>query len=186
MNRTQTGLLPASRRDGGFTLLETIVAIMILSIGVLGLAQVFYLGMQHMSTSAANLIAREKAREAVESVHTARDTRTITWAQIRNASAGGVFLDGEQPLNAAGVDGLVNTADDDDAGLETRREPGLDGVLFSDDDELKPLAGFTRDVRISELDPVNTALREVVITITYAVGQQRRTYTLRTFISAFS
>ena len=56
----------------------------ILTVGLLGLAQAFYLGMQHMSTSSANLIAREKAREAVESVHTARDTRTITWAQIRN------------------------------------------------------------------------------------------------------
>ena len=33
---------------------------------------------------------------------------------------------------------------------------------------------------------MNPDLREVVITITYAVGQQRRTYTLRTFISAFS
>ena len=53
MNRTQTGPSPVSRRDGGFTLLETVVAIMILTIGVLGLAQVFYLGMQHMSTSAA-------------------------------------------------------------------------------------------------------------------------------------
>ena len=100
----------------------------ILSFGLLGLAQVFYLGMQHMSTSSSTLIAREKAREAVESVHTARDTRTITWAQIRNVSAGGVFLDGEQPLNAAGNDGLVDTADDADAGVETQRDPGPDGI----------------------------------------------------------
>ena len=68
----------------GFTLIEALVAMAILTVGLLGLAQAFYLGMQHMSTSSANLIAREKAREAVESVHTARDTRTITWAQIRN------------------------------------------------------------------------------------------------------
>ncbi len=186
MTCTETLHPTAGRHDEGFTLLETIVAMSILSVGLLGLAQVFVLGMQHMSTSTANLIAREKAREAVESVHTARDTRTITWAQIRNVSAGGVFVDGEQPLYAAGEDGLVNTADDVTAGLETLRDPGRDGTLGTADDVLTPLAGFTRRIEIRELNPVNTALREVVITITYEVGPQRRTYTLRTFISAFS
>jgi prepilin-type N-terminal cleavage/methylation domain-containing protein len=114
------------RTKAGFTLIEALVAMAILSIGMLGLAQAFYLGMRHMSTSSANLIAREKAREAVESVHTARDTRIITWAQIQNATNGGVFLDGAQPLYAAGADGLVNTADDAAAGLETVLDPGPD------------------------------------------------------------
>jgi len=186
MGHMLPGRSAAGRRDEGFTLLETLVAMMVLTIGLLGLAQVFYLGMQHMSTSALNLIAREKAREAVESVHTARDTRTITWAQIRNVSAGGVFLDGAQPLNAAGFDGLVDTADDTAAGVETLRDPGRDGVLFNSDDVLTPLTGFTRRIQIRELTPVNLDLREVVITITYTVGPQSRTYTLRTFISAFS
>ena len=186
MSRTPDRRPVARTRDEGFTILETLVAMSILSFGLLGLAQVFYLGMQHMSTSSSNLIAREKAREAVESVHTARDTRTITWAQIRNVSAGGVFLDGEQPLNAAGTDGLVNTADDAAAGVETQRDPGPDGLLGTADDALTPLAGFSRRIEIRELNPINPALREVVITITYTVGPQQRTYLLRTFISAFS
>ena len=116
-----------SRTAAGFTLIEALLALVILSVGLLGMAQAFYLGMRHMATSSANLIAREKAREAVESVHTARDTRTITWTQIRNVANGGVFLDGPQPLYAAGADGLVNTADDAAAGLETVRDPGPDG-----------------------------------------------------------
>jgi type II secretory pathway pseudopilin PulG len=174
------------RGEAGFTLIEALVAVAILNVALLGLAQAFYVGMQHMSTSSANLIAREKTREAVESVHTARDTRTITWAQIRNVSAGGVFLDDAQPLNAAGVDGLINTADDEAAGLETQRDPGPNGVLGDDDDVLTPLSGFQRRVEIRELAPVNPALREVVITISYAVGSEQRTYTLRTFISSFS
>ena len=56
----------------------------LLMVGLLGLAQVFYFGLAIVGTSSAQLIAREKAREAIESVHTARDTRVITWAQIRN------------------------------------------------------------------------------------------------------
>jgi hypothetical protein len=51
---------------------------------------------------------------------------------------------------------------------------------------LTPLSGFQRRIEIRELDPVNAALREIVITITYSVGPQGRTYTLRTFISSFS
>ena len=172
--------------QSGFTLLEVLVAMSVLTVGLLGLAQAFYLGMQHMSTSSANLIAREKAREAVESVHTARDTRTITWAQIRNVSAGGVFVDGAQPLYAAGADGLVNTADDVSAGVETQRDPGPNGVLGDGDDVTTPLFAFRREIEIRELNPVNPDLRELVITISYTVGQQTRTYTLRTFVSAFS
>jgi prepilin-type N-terminal cleavage/methylation domain-containing protein len=177
---------PISRRDAGFTLIEALIAMVILSVALLSMAQAFYLGMQHMATSSANLIAREKAREAVESVHTARDTRTITWAQIRNVSNGGVFLDGAQSLNAAGVDGLVNTADDAAAGVETQRAPGPNGTLGDADDVLTALSGFQRRIEIRELNPVNAALREVVITIAYSVGPQQRTYTLRTFISSFS
>ena len=56
----------------------------ILATGLLSLAAVFAMGLNQLKGSSANLIAREKAREAVESVHTARDTRIITWAQIRN------------------------------------------------------------------------------------------------------
>lgn len=181
------GIRPAlARRDAGFTLIEALIAMVILSVALLSMAQAFYLGMQHMATSSANLIAREKAREAVESVHTARDTRTITWAQIRNVSNGGVFLDGAQALCAAGDDGLVNTADDALAGVETQKAPGPNGILGDADDVLTPLSGFQRRMEILELNPVNPALREVVITIDYSVGPQQRTYTLRTFISSFS
>jgi prepilin-type N-terminal cleavage/methylation domain-containing protein len=177
---------PLTRDDHGFTLIEAVTAMAILTVGLISLAHAFAVGLQHMSTSSANLVAREKAREAVETLHTARDTRTITWAEIRNVSSSGVFLDGAQPLNAPGADGLVNTADDAAAGVETQRGPGLNGILGDDDDSLVPLDGFTRQVEIRELDPVNPALREVVISITYTVGSQRRTYTLRTFISSFS
>lgn len=170
----------------GFTLLEAMVAMSVLLIGLLGLAQAFYLGMTHVAASPMSLIAREKAREAVESVHTARDTRTITWDQIRNVSAGGRFLDGAQPLGAPGQDGLVNTGDDGEEEIETIRDPGPDGQLGTDDDFLVPLAGFTRQIEILELEPVNPDLREIRVTITYPAGPQQRQYVLRTYVSSFS
>ena len=72
--------------EDGFSLVEVIVATGILAAGLLSLAGVFSLGMLHMAGSTPGLIAREKAREAVESVHTARDTGDLPWAKIQNVT----------------------------------------------------------------------------------------------------
>lgn len=179
--------------DSGFSLIETIVAMGILATGLLGLAGVFTVGMAHMATSSANLIAREKAREAIESVHTARDTRTIIWCQIYNVSStrtsdcsgqpAGVFLDGEQPIKDPGNDGLVNTADDG----AVSKLPGPDGVLGTSDDIT--LSNFTRSVTITNvLDGTtpNPNLKQIVVTIKYNVGPVKRSYTLTTYVSSIS
>ena len=55
------------RSADGFSLIEVIVATGILATGLLSLAGVFSLGMVHMAGSSPGIIAREKAREAVES-----------------------------------------------------------------------------------------------------------------------
>jgi type II secretory pathway pseudopilin PulG len=172
------------RRNGeeGSTLIEALVAMTILTVGLMGIAQAIVLGMAHASLSQANLVAREKAREAVESVHTARDTQTITWAQIRNVDAGGVFLDGESGLRTAGVDGLVNTADDDDE-LEVIG-PGPDRQLGTDDDVRA--SGYTRQIIIEDM-PNNPALRRLTVVIGYPAGGLRPPpFRLVTFVSSFS
>jgi prepilin-type N-terminal cleavage/methylation domain-containing protein len=173
--------------EGGFSLIETLIAMAILATGLLGLAGVFALGMAHLAGSSEGLVAREKAREAVESVHTARDTRVITWAQIRNVAAGGVFLDGAQPLRTAGADGLVNTADD--GPLEASLIPGPDNVLGTADDVEIPLEAYTRQIEISDIvtgGAVNPSLRQLRVTIRYKVGQTNRSYVLTTFVSSIS
>ena len=193
---SQIPIVERLRREDGISLMEMMVALVILMIGLLGMAQVFYFGMAIVGTSSAQLIAREKAREAIESVHTARDTRVITWAQIRNAAApdcgawanttgnpGGTFVNGEQNLLAAGPDGLVATGDD--TGQEMT--PGPDNTLGTSDDV--PLAGFTREIAICDING-NANLRQISVTIRYngsaAVGNRRREYTLTTYISSFS
>jgi prepilin-type N-terminal cleavage/methylation domain-containing protein len=182
-----TTIMRAPRRsEAGFSLIEVLIAMGILATGLLSLAGVFTLGLRHLAGSSYSLIAREKAREAVESVHTARDTRVITWNQIRNVSAGGVFLDGAQPLRVAGVDGLVNTADDAAADLEVTIAPGADNVLGTADDVSTPLNAFTRQITLTEFTPVNPMLRRLTVTITYRVGSSLRSYQLTTYVSSIS
>jgi prepilin-type N-terminal cleavage/methylation domain-containing protein len=199
---------PADER--GFSLIEVVVAMSLLLVGLLGLAQVFYLGIVNASTSSSHLIAREKAREAIESVHTARDTRTIAWAAVRNVAAptctgiaavgaqpavaftaggGGVFLNGEQQLRQPGADGLVNTADDAVAGPEElpgangRFEPGPPPATTSPGDDDVAISQFWRELAICDVNP---DLRQIQVTVRYRVGRIERRYTLMTYISSFS
>jgi prepilin-type N-terminal cleavage/methylation domain-containing protein len=172
--------------EQGFTLVETMVAMLILAMGLMTLAQIFAVGVAQLAASGPDIIAREKASDAIESVFTARDTRTITWAQIRNVAGAsgndnGVFLDGERPLRTAGNDGLLNTADD--GAVESVTLPGPDNQLGTADDQIVPLSNFTREIEVRDVGP---NLRRVRVIIRYLAGSGHREYQLETYISSFA
>jgi hypothetical protein len=167
--------------QSGSTLVETLMAVVILTGGLLALAYGMTQGMVVMSTSHYHGIAKQKASEALESVNTSRDTHIITWAQIRNVSSGGIFLDGMQPLRAHGPDGLVNTADD--GAVETETLPGPDGVLGTGDDIVNSLDAFRRQIIITDLAP---NLRQIRVIISYRIGSLTRQYEVISYISSFA
>jgi len=185
---------PTAKRSAqfGFSLLETIIAITILSFGILSLAVVFSEGLLFSQATQMDYVAQKKAEEAIESIFTARDTQETSWIQIQNVSQGGIFLDGPQHLYAPGVNnGLVGTAGDDTAHPDAIiTGPGADGILGTGDDIVTPLTEMTRTIQIANVvdvaGNVEPNVRQITITLTYPVGRLRRTYTLISYISSFS
>ena len=169
--------------ESGVSLVETMVAMLVLTVGAIGMASVFLYGMASATSSPNELIATQKAAEAVESVFAARDTRTITWAQIQNVAQGGIFVAGPQPMKIAGADGVLNTSDD--GVVETVVLPGPDQNMGGADDITVPLTGFTRQITIASVGGA-TDLRSITVTIVYQAGTVQRTYALTTYISAFA
>jgi prepilin-type N-terminal cleavage/methylation domain-containing protein len=172
----------------GFTLLETMVSLVILAVGVLALAGMLADALAYMQGSEYDFIAQQKAEEAAEAIYTAKYTNNATFAQLSNNTAGnpgGLFLVGPQPLLVPGADGLVGTVADAGGNQAYIVYPGPDGKLGTADDVYETLGAFTRTIAISAVPGYTNTLNQVVITVNYNTGRFKRSYTLTTFVSAF-
>jgi len=186
--------------ERGFTLIETMIAIAIMSIGILTLIAAFATAVGSTQNAQENLIARQKTLEAMESIYTARNSQQITFGQIANIASGGIFTGTATQLLAAGPDGLVNTADDTNfaasgacvAGPECITLPGPDGILGTGDDTAMSLANFHRQITIGsvlEADgvTVDPNLKQITVTVSYSSGTSTvpRAYSVNGLISSF-
>jgi prepilin-type N-terminal cleavage/methylation domain-containing protein len=174
------------KAQSGFTLLEALIAIVIMSIGILSLAAVYAQGIQVANMTQLDYIAEKKAEQSVESIFAARDSKLLAWTAIQNVSNGGVFMDGPRVLLAPGPDGLYGTADDDATNPDVVIiGPGLDGILGTADDVVFSLGGMTRTIVITAV-PNEPGLRQITVTLNYQAGRLARQYTLVSYISQFS
>ena len=182
------------RTERGFSLIECMISMAILTIGLLSLLGVFGLAMASTQTSQENNTAKQLANEAMEGILTARETANITWAQINNTGSGGIFIGGFLPINNPGADGIIGTADDAVAGAQTLEMPGPTGTFVGTcpPDTCLPLTNFQRQIQIQPVFPVGggpayTTLRSVTITIQYTTPQNKipRQYILNSYISTF-
>lgn len=186
------------RNDSGFTLMEVMIATLVLMVGLLSVAYGVGVGLGVVQTSNEDTLAREKAREAMEDVFTARDTGGITFAQICNVAAGTqcIFINGFEPLYTPGPDGIVNTADDGTGTplppgcsaapcIEMLDTPGPDGILGTADDVYVPLLNFSRQIQVAVV-PNQPNLLQITITIQYTTKTNlTRQVQIIAFISAY-
>jgi prepilin-type N-terminal cleavage/methylation domain-containing protein len=186
-----TNAMKKNIRQGGFTLIEAMISIVVMAIGILGLGAVYAQGILYANSAQYQYIAEKKAEEAMETIFTARDTGLAQWAQIQNNTVTGpppgLFLTGPQQLCDPGPDGLVGTADDNCA-LPDKViiGPGPDGILGTADDLIINLNSImSREIQITNVTN-EPNLRQVNIIIRYTASGQQRTYTLACYISAFA
>jgi prepilin-type N-terminal cleavage/methylation domain-containing protein len=175
------------RTQRGFALIEVLIAMVILSVGMCAVLASFGLAITATESAQEDLIARQKALDALESIYTARNSQQIPFAAIQNVGAGGIFLAGPQPLLCAGPTyGIVGVSGDTtpcktasgaacpNGGVECMVLPGPDGVLGSGTDQTLSLSNFTRTIAFNVVDlPAaqgggpNTNLIGVTVTVTY-------------------
>jgi len=186
----------------GFTLIEVLIAIAVMSIGLLAVVASIATAIATTQSAQEDLVARHKALEALESIYTARNSQQVAFSAINNTASGGIFLSGAQPLLCAGPDGLVGTADDvpcttsggvtcPNGGVECWVLPGPDAVLGTSDDITMSLANFTRTITITQVllstGLVNDNMMAVSVSVSYTkAGLPKRTYTVNGLISRYN
>lgn len=190
----------SDKRERGFTLIEVLISICVLTIGLVSLLGVFGIAMATTQTSELDLFAKQIATETMESIYSARDTANIQWEGIQNVTVvnpdgtTGIFLTGFQPVYNPGVDGIFGTADDAAAGAQTLTPPGPDGTFGNADDANAAftLTNFQRQIVISDIDPYTGAalsgnLRSYTITVQYTTPQFKlpKQYVLAGYISEY-
>lgn len=190
-----------TRHDRGASLLEVTVSILVVTVTLMGGAMTMGVGISSANTSQEQLIAKQKAREALESVFTARNTQNIAWADLRNVGGGGIFLDGWQAMRRTGTDGIANTSDDSATSIESIVLPGPDGYVGTTDDQTLSLNQFERRIVVSDIalpttsqtiDPNNPTsnvdpdIREIVVEVRFKDKGIERTVRVSGLISRFS
>jgi prepilin-type N-terminal cleavage/methylation domain-containing protein len=192
------------RRQRGFSMVEVIIAAVIMTIGLLALLAMFATALANTQFSQEDLIARQKAREGLEAIFSARDDGSIPFAQIDNvcnippppAVATGIFK--------CGWDNLVRLDPDTNEVLGVA-PPSLlaegtipDYVLAPDNTGALtvhvPLTNFQRQIAFSSyITPTGpnagTAdpnLRKVTVTVRYFRNGHEVDYAVNGYISAFN
>ena len=173
------------KHEHGFTLIEALVAMGITVVGIMSLSMVLAFGTRMLVSGQGQMIASQRAAEAIEAVFKARDSRVIQWSQIRNqvgqGADNGIFLDGPRQIRQPGPDGLINT--NDDGAIEEVITPGPDGLLGTIDDQRTPLSSYTREIEIRDIGP---NLRRVRVIVRYRSDGGDREYVLTTFVSSYA
>lgn len=155
-------------KESGFSLVETIIALIVLLIGLLATVSALSFGVLSVQESEKRLFAKESARSTMETIFSIRDMlafdpqeggATYNWnaIQIKSGTNQGIFLDGWNPIRESpGADGIYGTADDAcaagspcTAGGTTNNTPVMPGYERKIEIENIVENGVTRKRRIS-------------------------------------
>ena len=142
----------ARSSEAGFTMLEAVVAISVLTVGLLGVAAAITYAAATTGRTRDVTQAKQIILSTLEQVSMLRDSERLTFAQIGNSASGnfdGFAAAYQQVSNDAGPDGIHGTPDD----------------VAQDDDPTND--SFKRSIVVTTLNP---NLKKIEITVKYKTG----------------
>lgn len=159
-NRRPAGPSAPRGAESGFTLLEMVVALVVMMIGLLSLAQVlgFALSVSNRGRGVTN--AKLLVVSVLEQMENLRNTGQLTYGQIANT---GEVDNEDAAFNFKGFVKDFRPVPKPEAG------PGTDGVYGTDDDPKLPeqtYEGFEREIVIESLGESDN-LKKIVVTLKY-------------------
>jgi type II secretory pathway pseudopilin PulG len=176
-----------NEQEAGFSYIDVMIALAILTVGVMALVAAITNGMNLTTRSALALSAKQVASSTVESIFTSRDLDIFRWPAIGNIGDAGVpgaiFVAGPQPIYPTfGKDGIVGTVDDG---------WGADGIAGNSDDGVASVE-MQREIKITPLiDPdrptAPISLRQIDVIIYYNLGYStvRRKEQFTSYIASY-
>jgi prepilin-type N-terminal cleavage/methylation domain-containing protein len=178
-----------NKNENGFSLIETIIAIIILTVGILCVLGAMSYSIRAVQESEKITFAKENARSTMETIFSIRDMQLFDadgiqnvydWDVIvvKNGSNSGIFLDGWTPIREnPGLDGIYGTADDACPADEQCRV----GTYTNDSPVVD---GFLRKIEISDIvENGNVKKRYIVVRIRYMFGSLEREVTESSIMS---
>lgn len=173
-------------KQEGFTYIEVMIAIVILTVGILAQLSALSLSMIRASESEQRNEARQIASSTIESIFAARDLGNANgisnWDSINlsDVNANGIFKPGWNPIREdAGIDGIHGTADDACTYY-------VNCVVGSYINTSEVNYGFERKIEITDIAEAGFSTirkRRIEVKIKYGVGQIIREETLSTLIA---
>jgi prepilin-type N-terminal cleavage/methylation domain-containing protein len=174
----------ASRK--GFTLIEVLISIVVLTIGLLTLLALFAKGLSATQFAQQDMIAKQKAREQLEAIYAARNDGRITWDNIQNTGvpappAPGIYY-------PTGFLPLYKMTDSSTDILGTNNNSGVpDFIVIRDNNgnfKQVNLSNYTRQVDIQLANPPNTDLKKITVTVrVFTPGMGNRDYQVIGYLS---
>ncbi|QYO65243.1 hypothetical protein [Leptolyngbya sp. 7M] len=175
--------------EHGFSYIEVMIAIVMLSVGILALLAAISGAVMRSRGQEEQLMAKQIAASTLESLMSAKETadpiRNLGWLSIGNVGSNpdensvprGIFLVGEH---------------------DVRTEAGPDQVLGTADDTGNVIVGFRREIVITDIcDPDRPSsacptpgsnpvkIRSVRITVSYFIGTGRFTERINTILTDY-
>ena len=170
MNKTGKKQFTETPKEDGFTILEAVIAILILTIGLIGTAAAISYALQYSSISRNVTSAKSVIIAAIEEIETLRNAKRLEFKQIANEKEvnntdtsinfTGFVKDFVTISLNPGPDGVNGTADD-------LRDPGADMTFGTKDDFDNPAlirGGYLRKITITNL---SDTIKKIEIKVRY-------------------